>query len=379
MRILALDFNPAMLSKAARGSYGGWSLRATPADIKRAYFAEKGREFLLHSSIREMVTFEERNLSLEDPTFWAGLACDAIFCRNVLMYLTPEVMQAAVARFVRALVPGGFLFLGHAETLRGLSHDYHLCHTHDTFYYQRREPGQAVSPLPLPLPAAPTSVADLSGVVDSASSWVDAIQGASERIATLAGEHAARRAAPARPSPVAAKPRSVSPPRSDLALVLELMRNERFAEAIRHLRALPEQARMDPDALLLLAVLLTNQGELADAEQTCRRLLALDEMHAGAHYLMALCREHASDLAGAKEHDQSAIYLDPGFAMPHLHLGLLAKRSGEPVVARRELSHAQLLLTREDASRLLLFGGGFSREALTRLCRAELSSLGAEA
>jgi len=233
--------------------------------------------------------------------------------------------------------------------------------------------------LPLPLPAAPTSVADLSGVVDSASSWVDAIQGASERIATLAGEHAARRAAPARPSPVAAKPRSVSPPRSDLALVLELMRNERFAEAIRHLRALPEQARMDPDALLLLAVLLTNQGELADAEQTCRRLLALDEMHAGAHYLMALCREHASDLAGAKEHDQSAIYLDPGFAMPHLHLGLLAKRSGEPVVARRELSHAQLLLTREDASRLLLFGGGFSREALTRLCRAELSSLGAEA
>ena len=129
---------------------------------------------------------------------------------------------------------------------------------------------------------------------------------------------------------------------------------------------------------LLLAVLLTNQGELADAEQTCRRLLALDEMHAGAHYLMALCREHASDLAGAKEHDQSAIYLDPGFAMPHLHLGLLAKRSGEPVVARRELSHAQLLLTREDASRLLLFGGGFSREALTRLCRAELSSLGAD-
>ena len=56
----------------------------------------------------------------------------------------------------------------------------------------------------------------------------------------------------------------------------------------------------------------------------------------------------------------------------------VAKRSGDPSAARRELAQALLLLAREDASRLVLFGGGFSREALTRLCRAELSSLGAE-
>jgi chemotaxis protein methyltransferase CheR len=64
--------------------------------------------------------------------------------------------------------------------------------------------------------------------------------------------------------------------------------------------------------------------------------------------------------------------------MPHLHLGLLAKRSGDPSAARRELGQALLLLSREDAARLVLFGGGFSRDALTLLCRAELSSLGVE-
>jgi chemotaxis protein methyltransferase CheR len=62
--------------------------------------------------------------------------------------------------------------------------------------------------------------------------------------------------------------------------------------------------------------------------------------------------------------------------MPHVHLGLLAKRAGDMEAARRELGQAEVLLAREDAARLLLFGGGFSREALRQLCRAELRAGG---
>jgi chemotaxis protein methyltransferase CheR len=75
-------------------------------------------------------------------------------------------------------------------------------------------------------------------------------------------------------------------------------------------------------------------------------------------------------------HDQVAIYVDPGFAMAHLHLGLLARRAGDRETARRELEQAVVLLQREDAARLLLFDGGFSREALVALCRAELLRAG---
>jgi chemotaxis protein methyltransferase CheR len=60
--------------------------------------------------------------------------------------------------------------------------------------------------------------------------------------------------------------------------------------------------------------------------------------------------------------------------MPRLHLGLLAKRAGDLAGARRELSQALLLLEREDSSRLLLFGGGFTRAGLVALCRAELAA-----
>ena len=60
--------------------------------------------------------------------------------------------------------------------------------------------------------------------------------------------------------------------------------------------------------------------------------------------------------------------------MPRLHLGLLARRRGDPEAGRRELGAALGLLKREDPSRLLLFAGGFSREALVMICRAELAA-----
>ena len=62
--------------------------------------------------------------------------------------------------------------------------------------------------------------------------------------------------------------------------------------------------------------------------------------------------------------------------MPRMHLGLLARRAGERETVRHEMAHALALLEREDASRLLLFGGGFNRETLLALCRAELQATG---
>jgi chemotaxis protein methyltransferase CheR len=102
----------------------------------------------------------------------------------------------------------------------------------------------------------------------------------------------------------------------------------------------------------------------------------MDDLNAGAHHLIALCREHAGDLEGALEQDRAAEYLDPDFAMPRLHVGRMARRKNDLALARRELAQALVLLEREDAKRVLLFGGGFERAALIRLCRAELDACG---
>ena len=128
--------------------------------------------------------------------------------------------------------------------------------------------------------------------------------------------------------------------------------------------------------MLLRAVLLTTSGDVAGAERVCARILERDELNAEAHYLRALCREHAGDVAAAADHDRYALYLDPTFSMPRLHLGLLAKRAGDLELARRELSRALVLLAGEEGSRILLLGGGFTRDALLEVCRAELGACG---
>ena len=368
VRILGVDINPAVLARAVQGVYSSWSLRDTSPSVRARYFQPRGREFLLEESVRRGVRFEERNLVDDDSPLWEAGAFDVVFCRNVTMYFSAGVMASVVARLSRCLSPGGFLFLGHAETLRGVSQDFHLCHTHDTFYYRRREAGGLPpSHHPSASPALPARMRD-NRVADALdlgdTSWVDAIQRASDRIARLTQAPVRASSAPAPAGPSAAP---------DLRPAIELLRQERFAEAIE---ALPLGLGADADTALLRAVLLTSSGRIPEAEEVCGRILGADDLNAGAHYVTALCREHAGDRRGAVSHDQAATYLDPSFAMPHLHLGLLARRGGDLGAARAELARALVLLTREEPARILLFGGGFSREALVDLCRSELRAVG---
>lgn len=361
--ILGVDINPVMLARAREARYGSWSLRETPPELRDRYFARDGAHYLLAPRIRRMLAFEEHNLGVDCGASWNPPLFDVVFCRNTMMYMVPEAARCAVACLTRLLVPAGFLFLSHAETLRGLSQDFHLCHTHDTFYYQKRGAGEdAPAPAPVEL-AYPMAAAD--------QSWVDAIRLASENIDSLS-RASGPRYAPSTAQTSGAKP-SVS---HRLAAAVDLLRQERFRDALEAVRGLPPECAADRDALLLRAVLLTNCGEVAAAQEVCRQLLSSDDLNASAQYLTALCCEHAGDDPGAIEHNRAAVYLDPGFAMPHLHLGLLAKRRGDWAAARRELERAALLLEREDASRILLLGGGFSRQALLEFSRAECQACG---
>jgi chemotaxis protein methyltransferase CheR len=141
---------------------------------------------------------------------------------------------------------------------------------------------------------------------------------------------------------------------------------------------MPADSTRDPDVLLLRGVLLANSGQSRQAAETALRLLAIDEMNAGANYVLALSFEDGGDRGSAINHYRIAVYLDPTFAMGHLHLGIALRREGDYPAARRTLAQAQMLLEREDASRLLLFGSGFTRDALVALCQSEISRCAAK-
>ncbi|MDB5581689.1 MAG: Protein-glutamate O-methyltransferase [Bradyrhizobium sp.] len=371
--IRGIDINTLMLGKAAAARYSNWSLRQTPAALRSRLFRAEGNDFILDSTVKAMVSFEERNLVADDPAFWQPGSFDIIFCRNVVMYFPPETVRAVIARLARSLTPGGFLFLGHAETLRGLSSDFHLRHTHETFYYQRKDAPEALNWAGMASYTASLPNAPLATLTRPDDAWIDRIRHASQRIQILAASARAPKRAPGQATT------GIARPALDLRFAVDLLGREQFSEAQSVLDALPPDRARDPEVLLLTAVLQTHGGNLISAERVCTELLELDELNAGAHYLMALCRESAKDDPGAVDHDRIAAYLDPGFAMPRLHLGLLARRAGDRDAARRDLRQALLLLQREDSAHLLLFGGGFGRSALMTLCRAELAACGGAA
>jgi chemotaxis protein methyltransferase CheR len=318
IQIWGIDANRRLLEKAAQACYSGWALRNMPLEERKAYFRTQGRNHILREDLRPMVRFEERNLLTEDAAFWRPEFFDIIFCRNVMIYLTPGATQQVVRRLTHALAPGGFLFLSPSETLRGMTHDFHLRHTHDTFYYQRLFPGEVAtrlssSPHGIPSPRASRPPGERLPERD-AESWLGAITESTGRIAALA-ERSKRQVMRKAPSAadVVQPPDSEGPRESPLDGVMELVRQEQFEEALGKLRAMPARAELDPDALLLKAVLLTSRADVAQAQVVCRQLLAIDELNAGAHYLMAVCEEHAGDrLCGGEarsERDVSGSYI----------------------------------------------------------------------
>jgi chemotaxis protein methyltransferase CheR len=363
LSIRAVDLNPVALKRARRGRFSAWSLRETSSDMQRRWFSLDGREAVLNEAARGAVQFEQRNLAADDPDLWTPARYDVVFCRNVLMYFSPSQAAAVVTRIARSLAPGGYLFLGHAETLRGLSEDFDLRHTHGTFYYQRK--GEIGARRVAEISSWPASAASCGGdpAMARSDAWIDVIRQATERVEALIPK-----AAPAMPA--------TSPSAWTLAGALDLLRQERFAQALDALAELPPEANDDPAALLLRAVLLLHCGHRTAAEAVCHGLLARGELRAGAHFVLALCEENAANVAAAAERQREAARLDPDFAMPRLRLGLLAKREGDRAVARRELGQALLLLEREDPERLILFGGGFSRKTLIALCQSALGDCG---
>lgn len=343
--IRAVDINRKQLERAALGRYTPWSLRVTSQEIIARWFRRAGTHLVLDPTIRSSVTFEARNLMDPDPDLWVPGAYDIVLCRNVLMYFSPRATRGVVSNLERCVAPGGYLFLGHAESLRGLSEVFGLHHTHETFYYQR-QPG--------PRPDVHTT------------EWHTTIRSSADRVDALAAK--ARRPLARPPEPPPATPGA-------LESATELLRQERYDEALGRLT--PAEGAT-PDGALVRAAVRLHRGDLAGARAACSVALAQDALNVNARCLLALCHDAAGEAGAAAHHHRLAAEADPTFAIPRLHLGILARRAGDKGVARAELTRALSLLASEDDTRLALFGGGFSRSALITLCRAELDASGGD-
>jgi len=121
--IVATDISAEMLEKSKAGLYSQFEVqRGLPVQYLVKYFTQMGDKWKIDPSLREIIRFREFNL-LNDPAPLGHF--DVVFCRNVLIYFDNETKRQILDRVSRILLPDGYLYLGGAETVLGISDKFH--------------------------------------------------------------------------------------------------------------------------------------------------------------------------------------------------------------------------------------------------------------
>ena len=119
--VLATDLSTEVLHKAHKGIYTEDLLQPVPAEMMRKYVmrptARHRHDVRISPSLRSRVGFARLNLM--DASYPVGDAMHIIFCRNVMIYFDKPTQQRVLSRLCDCLVPGGYLFIGHSETVAG--------------------------------------------------------------------------------------------------------------------------------------------------------------------------------------------------------------------------------------------------------------------
>lgn len=126
IKILASDISTRMLAKGASGMYEEERVSQLPQDLVRRFFL-KGRgvqsgKFKIRPHVSQLVHF--RRINLMDPNFPIRSPLDVIFCRNVMIYFDRLTQATLMNKFHRYLRPGGYLFIGHSESLQWIEHSF---------------------------------------------------------------------------------------------------------------------------------------------------------------------------------------------------------------------------------------------------------------
>jgi len=135
-RVFGSDISSRMLARARRGVYGPSSFRVTPAELISRHFVEVPEGLRVKDDLKSMCHFGRINLLDRERIVFIGRA-DAVFCRNVLIYFDKRSKAQGISMLYDRLAPGGYLLLGHTESLLNLSTAFELVQLSEDLVYRR--------------------------------------------------------------------------------------------------------------------------------------------------------------------------------------------------------------------------------------------------
>jgi len=134
IKILASDLSLTALEAAGKGLYLPEKLEGVEQRLLGMYFRKDKGGYRVTDEIKRLVVFDYHNLMHEN----GAKDFDVIFCRNVLIYFDGQTQKNVIGRLRRALVPDGYLFLGHSETLQGIDDNFTFIHHNRGTAYRKK-------------------------------------------------------------------------------------------------------------------------------------------------------------------------------------------------------------------------------------------------
>jgi len=295
-----LDISEAALIKARRGLYTPASFRGDDLSFMERYFDPEDDGFRLHERVRRTVRFLRGNI-LDDQILSDQEPYHVIFCRNLLIYLSPRAKTRTLEAMDRLLSDSGILFLGHAERETAVS--WGLVGIPELGAFAcRKERREAVRPI---------------------------LSAQRPRLSRRRFERAGK---PLEPAPSTAPANRAD--RDASSAILELG---------------PDRKDMDDTGKNLFdeAQALADRGSLSSALDLCRSFIRDQPVHAGAYFLMGLIYEALDKEEEAEASFNKAIYLDPNHSEALNHLSFIFEGRGDASRAAHLRERAQRAFQQE--------------------------------
>src|SRR5580692_3765183 len=139
LEILASDISYSVLRAGQEGTYSESQMSSVDYSYRLRHFDKVGERYAVKKALKELVHFDFHNLKTE----YLPQRNDVIFCRNVMMYFDEAEQKRLVEKFFRCLNPGGYLFVGHAESLLGLTDKFNMIYRETGTAYLKieKQPG----------------------------------------------------------------------------------------------------------------------------------------------------------------------------------------------------------------------------------------------
>jgi chemotaxis protein methyltransferase CheR len=136
IKICASDISEKALRSAKQASYNEYALRGVPPEVRQKYFKADNDQFVVIEEIKSLVELQFLNF-MDSQRMQLMKGFDIIFCRNVLIYFDDAARKKIVSNLYDNINPGGYLFIGHSESLHNITRAFKLVHFPGALGYKK--------------------------------------------------------------------------------------------------------------------------------------------------------------------------------------------------------------------------------------------------